>query len=221
MGAKVNVTFVSLRQTLNTGDVVEILASKSQKPSRNWLNIARTSKALQKIRRYLQETEKIPARILRAKPIEENAKKETGILVCDSVKNPSFKIANCCLPIPGDKVVGLVSKVSTVTIHKKDCPLIENASKKKIKVDWQQNFSDIIILKIEALDRVGLFADVLNTISATGTNIQSANAKVLGNNMAEASFKVKIEDLEHVKDLIARIKKVQDVKKIYIGDVGL
>lgn len=221
MGAKVNGTFVSLRHELRTGDVVEIITSKAQKPSRNWLNIARTSKALQKIRRYLQEREKIPARTLKAKPHEKIAESKGSILVCDEIRNPQFKLAHCCLPNPGDKIIGLVSKTSIITVHRKDCPMAEEAAKKKLKVEWRKNFTDVIVLKIEAVDRVGLFADVLNTISAIGTNIQSANAKTIGNNMAECTFKLKVEDLEHIKELIDRIKKVKDVKKTYLGSIGM
>jgi GTP pyrophosphokinase len=77
MGAKVNGSFVSLRHELKTGDVVEILTSKSQKPSRNWLNLARTSKALQKIKKYLQEHEHIPAKAIKIKHEEEEESKSS------------------------------------------------------------------------------------------------------------------------------------------------
>jgi len=223
MGAKVNGTFVSLRHELRTGDVVEILTSKTQKPSRHWLNLARTSKAIQKIRKFLQENEKIPVRAIKVSPKEKIEGKAVGILLCDEVKNPQFRLAHCCLPNPGDKIFGLASKTGIVTVHGKDCDSFgkEKTKKKKVKVEWRQNFTDVILLKIEAMDRVGLFADVLNTISATGTNIQSANAKTIGNNMAECTFRIKVEDLEHVKELIDRIKRVQDVKKTYLGSIGM
>jgi len=221
MGAKVNGSFVSLRHELKTGDVVEIITSKSQKPSRNWLNLARTSKALQKIKKYLQEHEKIPAKVLRVRHGEEEEEKSSGLLLCEEVKNPQFRLAHCCLPNPGDKIMGLAARTGIITVHKKECPLIVKTAKKKVRVEWRKSFTDVIVLKIEAIDRVGLFADILNTISAIGTNIQSANAKTIGNNMAECSFKLKVEDLEHVKELIDRIKKVQGVRKIYLGSMGM
>lgn len=221
VGAKVNGSFVSLRHELKTGDVVEILVSKSQKPSRNWLNIAKTSKALQKIKKFLEEHEKIPAKAFRVKKEEEMESGSTKILFCEGVKNPKFKLAHCCLPNPGDKIIGLAARTGVVTVHKKECPFLTKTARKKVRVEWQKNFADVIILKIEAIDRVGLFADVLNTISATGTNIQSANAKTIGNNMAECSFKIKVEDLEHIKELIDRIKRVGGIKKTYLGSVGV
>lgn len=221
VGAKVNGTFVSLRHPLRTGDVVDIITSKTQKPSRSWLNIAKTAKALQKIRRFVQERENIPAKALKKKTEAEIEKKGTGIIICESITNPEFKLSHCCMPNPGDEIIGYSSKTGAVMVHKKDCKEPKKSSKRKVKIEWRKNFSDKLTLKMEAVQRVGLFADILNTISATGTNISSANAKVIGNNMAECSFKVDIDDLEHVIELIDRIKKIQGIKKIYLGSLGL
>ncbi len=221
MGAKVNGTFVSLRHELNTGDVVEIITAKTQNPSRSWLNIAKTSKAIQKIKKFLQEHEKIPAKALKAVSKEKQEPKTGGIILCEEVKNPEIRLAHCCTPNPGDRIIGIAAKTGIVTVHRKDCEMIDKAVKKRVTVEWRQSFTEVITLKIEALDRVGLFADILNNISSIGTAIQSANAKVLGNNMAEATFKIKVDDLEHVKELINRIKKIQDVRKIYIGALGM
>jgi len=217
----VNGTFVSLRHELKTGDVVEIITSKSQNPSRGWLNIAKTSKALQKIKKFISEHEKIPTRALKAVSTEKTEDRDYGILVCESIKNPNFSLAHCCNPLPGDKITGIVSRTNNVLVHKSDCEALEKSVKKKAKVDWRHNFSNVLLLKIEALDRLGLFADILNTISSTGTAIQGANAKVIGKNMAECTFKINVEDLEHIKDLIDRIKKVQGIRKVHIGSIGL
>ncbi|MBW3022545.1 TGS domain-containing protein, partial [Candidatus Woesearchaeota archaeon] len=223
IGAKVNGTFVSLRTELRTGDVVEILTSKNQKPVRGWLNIVKTSKARQKIKKYLQEKGKLP--VGAKKPPEEKPveKDSLGILIARNVKNPSFKLAKCCFPNPGDAIVGYAAKTGMITVHKVGCEHIkdEKVAKKKVKIEWRQDYSDFIELKVEALDRVGLLADILNTIAATGTNLQSANAKMIGNNMAECTFKIKIDDLEHAKDLIQRINRLQGVKKIYFGSLGI
>ncbi len=221
MGAKVNGMFVSLRYPLKTGDVVEVITSKTQRPSRSWLNIAKTTKALHKIKKAVQEKEKLPAKAMKKKEKEDLGDKATGILVCEAVSKPKFKLASCCTPNPGDKIIGLTSKTDTVTVHRKDCKAYEKAAKKKVKVEWRQHFDDVITLKIEALDRPGLFADILNTITFTGASIQNANAKVIGNNMAECSFKLNLEDLEHIKEMIERIRRLQGVKKIFMGSVGL
>ena len=222
MGAKVNGTFASLRTELRTGDVIEILTSKSQRPVRGWLNIVRTSKARNKIRKFLQETKKIP--IAAKKPAGKIEQKEkAGIIIAKGVKNPAFKLAQCCIPNPGDSIVGFAAKTGMITVHKKDCSKLkeEKITKRKVKLEWRQDYSDFIEVKVEALDRIGLLADVLNTIASTGTNLQNANAKMLGGGMAECRFKVKIDDLEHIKDLIQRVNKLQGVKKIYVGSLGV
>ena len=222
IGAKVNGTFVSLRTELRTGDVVEILTSKSQKPVRGWLNLVKTSKARDRIRKYLQEKNIL---ISSKKRVEGKLqqKEKSGILIAKAVKSPLFRLARCCLPNPGDAVVGFAAKTGMVTVHKKDCGKLdeEKVVKRKVKVEWRQDYSDFIEIKVDALDRVGLLADVLNTIASTGTNLQSANAKMLGGGMAECTFKVKIDDLEHIKDLIQRVGKLQGVKKIYVGNLGV
>jgi len=223
MGAKVNGTFVSLRTELRTGDVVEILTSKSQRPVRGWLNIVKTSKAMNKIRKYLQETEKIPVGSKKSGEDKTPQKQKAGIIIVKGIKNPSFKLAQCCLSNPGDAIVGFAAKTGMITVHRKDCDKIANEkiTKKKVKLEWRSDYSDFVELKVNAIDRVGLLADVLNTIAATGTNLQTANAKMIGNGMAECTFKAKVYDLEHIKHLIQRISKLQGIKKIYIENLGI
>lgn len=224
-GAKINGTFGNLRHELRTGDVIEIITSKTQKPSRGWLSIVKTAKAKNKIRKYLMEKGSIPlARGGRGTPAEEaEAATMKSIVVVEGQKNPKLKLSRCCDPLPGDNIVGYLTKSNTVSIHKKDCDKIgqlEEGREKKVKVKWKMDFSSVAELNVDARDRVGLLADVLNTISATGTNIERANVKVVGGDMAECSFILKFEDLEHMNDLIGRIKKVKDVKKIWIGKLG-
>ncbi|MEM4336583.1 MAG: bifunctional (p)ppGpp synthetase/guanosine-3',5'-bis(diphosphate) 3'-pyrophosphohydrolase [Candidatus Woesearchaeota archaeon] len=223
IGAKVNGTFVSLRTELRTGDVVEILTSKNQKPVLGWLNIVKTSKARNKIRKYIEKTRNIS--ITKKRPVEreEQQKEKASIIIAKGIKNPSFKLAKCCLPNPGEHIIGFAAKTGMITVHKKECEKIkeEKIAKTKVKVEWRNDYSDLIELRVEAIDRVGLLADILNTIATTGTNLQNANAKMLGKGMAECKFKVKIYDLEHVKDIIQRINRLQGIKKIYVGSLGV
>lgn len=224
-GAKVNGAFVSLRHELRTGDVIEIITSKTQRPNIGWLKIIKTAKARNKIKKYLYDEEKLPAR--GAKKIEREelpATKAQSLIMIEGVKPSKIKIAKCCNPLPGEDIVGYSDKTRGVIIHKANCDSIKKlkeSQKKKVKTVWRSDFSSLVELKVEALDRVGLLADVLNTIAATGTNLDTANAKMLGKEMAECTFKVKIDDLDHLRNLIERIKKLKDVKKIHIGKLGI
>jgi len=224
IGAKVNCTFVSLRHELRTGDVVEIMTSKTQKPSVGWMKIVKTAKALSKIKKYLYEEEKIPARGTKKIEREElSVSGGQGILLIEGVKNPKIKLAKCCNPLPGQEIIGYADKVRGVVIHKADCgnSKLKDTQKRKVKVHWRSEFSALIELKVEAIDRVGLLADILNTIASTSTNLETANAKMLGKDMSECTFKIKVEDLDHIRNLIERIKKLKDIKKIYIGKLGV
>jgi (p)ppGpp synthase/HD superfamily hydrolase len=73
-------------------------------------------------------------------------------------------------------------------------------------------------LKIIADDRVGLFADVLNTVAATGTHVSDANAKMLSKDLAECRFSFVPENTDHVKDIVSRVNRIQSVRKVFIDN---
>lgn len=223
-GAKINGTFATLRQELRTGDVVDIITSKQQTPKQDWLKIVKTVKAREKIRKYLQEHGKIPIKTKKGETKEEQELRKQTLISVQGIKNQIIKLAKCCLPLPGDDIVGFASKSKVISIHRKDCNQIRNLEKgpkRKVTVSWQTDFKSVVELKVDAIDRVGLFADILNTIAATGTNVERANAKVIGNDMAECTFQIKFEDLDHMRDLVSRIKRIKDIKKVWLSKVGV
>jgi GTP pyrophosphokinase len=221
-GAIVNNNFVPLKYEVGMGDVIEIVTKKNQMPSRSWLGIAKTSKALIKIQRYLRETTVIPAKRI-VKKISPKDELKDSLIVVKGVPNASYKIAKCCNPLPGDPIKGYVTSAGLVTIHRKDCKridILDAGPTVKKSVDWKENFNSVLNLGVLALDRTGLLADILNTISSTGTHVSSAHIKMAGNDMAECRFDVEIVNLNHLRDLISRVKKVKDVSKVMIGDTA-
>ncbi len=219
-GAKINGTFSSIRTELKTGDVVEILTSKNQKPSRNWMKIAKTNKAKQKIRKHLQESGKMPVR--RYHPVEaESEEISKNLIITEKYENPTIRLSKCCNPLPGEDIIGLKGKTNIITVHRQDCEALEKGRvvQKRVKSKWKNDYVGTVEVILETVDRVGLFADVLNTIAATGTNVQGANAKIISPDLAECRFALAIDDLEHLKDLINRVKRVQGVKKVYLGKI--
>ncbi len=219
IGAKVNGTFCSLRHELKTGDVVEILTAKTQKPHRSWLKIVHTTKAKQKIKKHILDVEKIPAKVFH-KVNEETISAEKNIISVAGVAKPKIHFSQCCTPLPGEKIVGFASKTGIVNIHNFECDStkkVKETAKKKVKVVWEDQYNDIVELTTESADRVGLFVDVLNTIAATGTNIDRANGKITGIDAAECHFHIRVDDLEHLKDIISRVQKIQGIKKVIIG----
>jgi len=212
VGARVNKNFISLRHKLQTGDRVEILTSEKHIPSRDWLKFVRSSKAVMKIKHALSLTG-IPGKRFFGKT--EERKVSNSLLYIEKIDKPEIKFAKCCGALPGDRVVGF-KLGKKVVIHKSDCSNLSKVRKNKIKVKWLENFNVEVKLKINALDRVGLFADILNTVASTGTSIKLARAKTLDKENAECELRINFTNLENLRDIIDRIYRIADVKKVRI-----
>ncbi len=219
-GAKVNKAFVPLNHELTNGDVVEIITKKNQKPSRTWLGIAKTARALTKIKKSIKDSANIPAKqIIKKRALKERQRE--SIVVVKGLPNAEYRLPRCCNPLPGDNIKGYVIKSGVVSIHKSTCnkvPKLESGPVIKKMVTWRDDFNGDLKLAVLCNDRVGLLLDMVNTIAHTGTNIKGANVKFLGKQLAECSFEVELVNLEHLKDLIRRIMKINSVIRVFIGE---
>jgi GTP pyrophosphokinase len=221
-GAQVNNKFVPLRTILENGDQIEIITSKKQHPSRDWLKIVVTTKAKSKIKKYLRETQTIPVKTI-PKGTGEKKELEQWIIYVEGLRNASIKLAKCCYPLPGDDIIGYTTATEKVTIHKKECRNAKKAlgsRKKLVKVHWTDNVGSNVEIKVDALNRVGLFAEILNAVVKTQTQVMSASAKSTTDTDVECSFTIESKNLEHLQKLIAVIKKIKDVRKVYIGQIN-
>ncbi len=222
-GAKINGKFVPLRTLVKNGDVIDVVTSKNRKPSRDWLKLVVTSKAKSKIKQFIRATQDIPVRTVR-KIKEEKKELEEWIINVENMKDPELKISQCCKPLPGDPIVAYSTKTNKAIIHKTSCfnvtRLKDGIRRKKTKAHWIDHISSVIDLKVEAVNRVGLFAEILNTLVNVQTKINHAGAKSIQNENVECSFKIESKGINHIQDLIRRIKKLKDVKKVYIGNLS-
>ncbi len=213
-GAVVNGRIVPLRYELKNGDIINILTSKKSYPRRDWLKIVKTTIAKTRIRKSLRSQKKIPLNIIKKNTQEQEITSNEDYVIIKKQPNAKIKLSKCCSPIPGDKIIASLTKSKIYSIHKIDCPY--DNKKQKIKVEWNENINTDINIKVIAYDRVGLFADVFNTISTTGTNLKNAKAKSIGNDMAQCSFTFISENTDHIKDIMSRIKKIKDVRSVYL-----
>ncbi len=214
VGASVNGKFVPLKHELKRGDVVSILTNKNQRPRRGWLKIVISGKSKQKIRKSLKEHEKLAVTHYRTlKPLVQ---KDQGILV-ESAEYPAAicVLAKCCLPLPGEEIVGLVTKRRVISAHKAECRAALKEEERWVQVNWKNEFNQKIRFFIRAEERRGLLADLLHTIVQAGFEVKEAKAKFIDLENAECSFVVIPRDLGHLQELVQRIKKVKGVKKIY------
>ncbi len=212
-GALVNGRIVPLRYELKNGEIVNILTSKNATPHRDWLKIVKTARAKDRIKHTLKEIDVIPVKVpTKIQAVEGSVK---GLLV-DVPFKYDVKLAKCCHPVPGDSIVGHQGRNRRIVVHKSDCSNVKRKLRSVRELSWNYDFNSELLLKVFASDRVGLFADILNTVAATGTNVRNAKAKMISSDLAECSFSFVPENTDHVKDIVGRVKRVQSVRKVFI-----
>lgn len=206
-GAKVNGGFVGVRHLLKNGDEIEILTSKSHKPSRDWLSFVKTNKALEKIRNTLQIRQSAYTKT----SADVNNKK--SFITADGDYN--IEIAKCCNPVPMDSIIGSLDSFRKIIVHFEKC---RNATaiKKIMNVHWTNDFKGLVSIIIFADDRLGLFADILNSVASLGINVKSAKAHSAGNDIAECIVNIEFDSLGNLKGVVDRISKINSVRKVRI-----
>ncbi|RJQ11055.1 MAG: bifunctional (p)ppGpp synthetase/guanosine-3',5'-bis(diphosphate) 3'-pyrophosphohydrolase [Bacillota bacterium] len=149
------------------------------------------------------------------KPVPAYGRPVEGVRV-RGLDNALIRFSRCCNPVPGDPIVGYVTRGRGVSVHRVDCPNLRYLSEEKerlIEVAWDKDvpatFSTALV--INAFDRPGLLSDVVNTVAETRTNISHVNAHVGRAKTATIDLVVEISSLEQLRHLQERIAKVRDV----------
>lgn len=292
IGAKVNNKLVPLDYKLKTGDIVEILTSKhSYGPSRDWLKIAQTSQAKNKIKQFFKKqareenivkgkelvekeirnmdydpkevftpenvkrvaekfnfaneedmyaavgyngitaaqiANRLTDKLKKKKELQELEKdisdlrrisspkrSSTGVRV-KGVDNLLIRLSKCCNPIPGDEIIGYITKGRGVSVHRKDCPNVQSGSLDRIiDVEWEGHAGNRkeynVDLEINAFDRPALLNDVLQAVNETKTNITAVTGRTDRNKMALIHISIAIHNVAHLQKVVDRIKQISDV----------
>ncbi|HEX6308909.1 MAG TPA: bifunctional (p)ppGpp synthetase/guanosine-3',5'-bis(diphosphate) 3'-pyrophosphohydrolase [Longimicrobiales bacterium] len=129
--------------------------------------------------------------------------------------NTLVRYSQCCQPVPGDEVIGYITRGRGISIHRTDCPNVLNLSEhpeRRIEIEWEAESSERFFVRIivEGNDRRGLLSDIATAISDTGTNIASAEIKSNEGGMT-GSFVVEVQDLPHLKKVMKYIRRVNGV----------
>lgn len=296
IGAKVNGRIVPIDYVIQTGEIVEIITSNQQGkgPSRDWLNIVRTSGARSKIRSWFKrerrdeniiegrtqierELRRVRAKIPDDKMREilmnlaqrqqlssiddfyaaigyggismdriipqlkdeitkyekTEAPQEIKIsqtktkpspegIVVDGIDNCTVKLAKCCSPIPGDDIIGFVTRGFGVSIHKRDCSNVPKniaespEPERYISVHWEKTQDEGFNagVKITCIDRISLLADISNLLSNLHVMILSVNTRSMKDGTAIINMTMAVNNLEHLKGIVAKLKKIKDVLKV-------
>ena len=129
------------------------------------------------------------------------------------------RFGGCCAPLPGDEVVGFVTRGRGVTVHLKDCPKVfELDPERRIDVDWQAGARDEAVRKIRmrvrSQDQPGLLAKVTKTISAEGVNIGAAIVTTSPDRLSEQTFDVWVPDVAKLNSVMKEIRKIKGVLSV-------
>lgn len=144
-------------------------------------------------------------------------KHDESVLI-EGIDNLLVRLSHCCNPIPGDEIVGYITKGRGVSVHRTDCPNVKNAEQsgtRLIDVSWNVVSDDRTHyntdLEIQGYNRSGLLNDVLQAVNNTTKQLNSINGRIDHNKMATIDVTVGIRDKVHLQRVIDNIKRVPDV----------
>lgn len=284
IGAKVNRAIVPLRYELQNGDRVEIITQAGHHPSKDWLKHVVTSRAISKIKNWINLEEKKSSLELGRDLLEKEFKRhslklssykieeikkyfpEYGINSLDDltsqvgfgrisakqvvnqllseepVKTPEpilkkakakdepassgisltgidnvmVKFAKCCNPIPGDEIVGYISRGRGITVHTRNCLHIKSLDPDRIiDVNWDVREKQTYPVRIKVIceDRKGILTEVSSTISSLDVNISYAQVET-NDMIATCNFVIDVNNLKQLNQIVSAIKQLKAVKFI-------
>lgn len=145
---------------------------------------------------------------------------DMGIIV-KGVSNLLVRFSKCCNPVPGDEIVGYITKGRGVSIHRKDCKNVENLmldlENKLVDVSWgnAKALSYIAEIYVKSEDRDGVLSEIMDIISESKAHLYAINAKTTKDKLAFINIKLKILNIEQLKELIKKVKKINGVMEVY------
>src|SRR5215210_3041800 len=286
IGAKVNNRLVPLDYRLKNGDIVEIVTTKGEHgPSRDWLNVVRTSHAREKIRQWFKRKDRdeniVHGRESLERELRRLARKNIQIVGLDRIADvakqynqesvddfyaaigygaisaqqvvmrlgvvddvevglpavaPStitprtggvrvkgvgdllVRFAKCCHPIPGDPIVGFITRGKGVTVHLRTCPTVLNEREvpRLIDVEWEAAPAQTypIAIRVEAYDRTGLLNDITQVVAENKVNIVAASVAVSPDHTATVTATLQVASVSQLARVMSRIEGLKDVLNV-------
>ncbi len=153
--------------------------------------------------------------------VPKRSRGEHGIIV-EGLSNCLVKFSKCCSPVPGDDIVGFITRGYGVSVHRSDCPNVlrskDNPAEtgRWIRVSWADNINESYHtqLQIVAKDRISLIVDVSTVLSATKTRVMSMNARSTPDGFALLDLGLEIGSKEQLKTVMNRLEQIQGVMKV-------
>ena len=286
-GARVNSKMVPIRYQLKNGDTVEVITSGKARPSKDWLDFVKTSRAKTKIRHWIRAQEldqsinlgreilektleqnnitlpnlmksepfgalakefsfhsvqdllanigygkisaiQVMGRLKSKLGIEENKhagivskmvsrikrKKSTKGIRVKGVDNMMVRFANCCNPLPGEKVIGFITRGRGVTIHKTICHHIKDADPERVvEVSWETSEVEMYSarLRVTSLGGKGILAEISAAIAQKNANIIQADIKTTTDKKGISIFTIEVSNYQQLQDITGAVKRIKTV----------
>ncbi|WP_029278306.1 RelA/SpoT family protein [Carnobacterium jeotgali] len=147
--------------------------------------------------------------------------KHEGGIVIQGIDNLLIRISRCCNPVPGDEIVGYITKGRGVSIHRKNCPNViaaKDAENRLIEVEWEDTTSKSqdynAELQIIGYNRSGLLNEVLQIVNSMTKNLNNVNGKVDNNKMATITLTVGIQNIHQLDKIVEKIKSIPEVYSV-------
>jgi GTP pyrophosphokinase len=280
-GGTVNGRLVPLNTPLRSGDTVEVTTSSHQKPSRDWLKLAKTVRARNKIKQWLKKKGLGESTQLGREILERELKKNritipseadlgqlaqrlnhpdwqsvlaaigngdisasgvisrllpesapgkhgsivhklvskvpirTGGIKVQGLGQMMFRFAQCCQPLPGERIIGFITRGRGISVHHKDCPnaleIVQDPSR-AVEVEWDVPRGHSFLVKLELIveDRKNLLRDITEAISDSDTNIRSLDLSSQGTT-ASGNLILEISSLSHLNKVLRKMRKIRGV----------
>jgi GTP diphosphokinase / guanosine-3',5'-bis(diphosphate) 3'-diphosphatase len=286
IGAKVNNRLVPLDYRLKNGDIVEVVTTKSEHgPSRDWLNVVRTSHAREKIRQWFKRKDRDENIVHGRESLERELRRlartsiaavgleriadvakaynyetvddfyaaigygavggqsvvmrlgvvddgqstlptvappqqtvRTGGVRVKGVGDLLVRFAKCCHPIPGDPIIGFITRGKGVTVHLQSCPTVINEREvgRLIEVEWEAEPTQTypIAIRVEAYDRTGLLSDITQVVAENKVNILAAHVDVSSDHTAVVTATLQVQSVSQLARVMSRIETLKDVLNV-------
>ena len=150
----------------------------------------------------------------------DRRKKAGGGVVVQGLDDILIKFGKCCQPVPGDPIIGYITRGQGVTVHQANCTnTLRLSPERQIEVEWDTVLKETypVKIRVRSSDRVGLLADLAANISKNEANILSLKTETLENKTVDSLFILAVEDTAHLERVLAdlrKVKMVQDAKRV-------
>lgn len=164
--------------------------------------------------------EEVEQEALPLKPVErKSSSSSTGVSV-KGVGDVWVKLARCCMPVPGDQIIGFITRNQGVSVHRTDCQNMIDLKNKQpervVEVEWTSTKGLFMVkIQVEALDRRNLLSDVTRVLSDHGVNIISGTIATGSDRVATSQFSFEMADPQHLNTLLAAVRKIDGVFDVY------